>query len=99
MAIASLVLSILGLVGILPLIGSVIGVVLGYMAKGQIVQSQGLQGGMGVAKAGIVIGWVTIGIYLLVGCLFLVFGIVLPVIGVGGATACGLCETLGNMQY
>lgn len=99
LAVASLVLSILGLIGILPLIGSIIGLIFGYMAKGQIAQSGGMQGGEGMAKAGIIIGWVTVGLYLLGGCMALLFGVILPALGFGGLTACGICGSLGNIQY
>jgi hypothetical protein len=55
-AIASLVLSIVGII-FCPYIFSVIGLVLGYMARGEISRSAGrLQGG-GLALAGIIICW------------------------------------------
>jgi hypothetical protein len=54
MAVASLVLSLLWLGGV----GSILGVVFGYMARGEIDRSQGRRGGRGLAMAGIVIGWV-----------------------------------------
>ncbi len=63
LAIASLVLSLLGLVGVLPLLGAVLGLIFGYSARNQIVQSRGTQSGEGLAKAGIIIGWVTLGIW------------------------------------
>ena len=53
-AIASLVLGIVILAGI----GSVLALIFGYVAKGQIEQSGGTQGGRGMAIAGIVLGWV-----------------------------------------
>ena len=49
-------------------IGSILALIFGYIAKGQINQSGGRQGGKGMAIAGIVLGWVGIG--------FLVLGIV-----------------------
>ncbi|MGH8902049.1 MAG: DUF4190 domain-containing protein [Egibacteraceae bacterium] len=47
-------------------IGSIIALIFGYVAKGQIDRSGGSQTGRGMAIAGIVLGWVGIGILLLV---------------------------------
>jgi hypothetical protein len=58
-ATASLVLSICGLL-VCPLILSVLGLVFGYQARGEIDRSNGAVGGRGLATAGIVIGWVGI---------------------------------------
>jgi Domain of unknown function (DUF4190) len=58
LAIASLVLGIVWLYGI----GSILALVFGYSARGQIDQSGGRQGGRGLATAGIVLGWVGIGL-------------------------------------
>jgi len=68
LAIASLVLSLLGLIGVLPLLGTVLGLIFGYSARNQIAQSQGTQGGEGLAKAGIIIGWVALGLWALGIC-------------------------------
>jgi hypothetical protein len=57
MAIASLVLGILWLYWI----GSILALVFGYIAKRQIAESRGHQGGGGIATAGIVLGWIGIG--------------------------------------
>lgn len=62
-AIASLVLGILFVGGL----GSVLALVFGYVAKNQIDQSGGFEGGRGMAIAGIVLGWVGIaGIVLMI---------------------------------
>ena len=61
MAIASLVLGILWLFWI----GSVLALVFGYLAKSQIDGSRGVEGGRGLAIAGIVLGWVGIGLLIL----------------------------------
>lgn len=58
-AIASLVLGIVGMVG-LWLIGPILALVFGYMGKGHIDRSGGLEQGRGLAIAGIVLGWVGI---------------------------------------
>jgi Domain of unknown function (DUF4190) len=59
-AIASLVLGIFWLYGI----GSILALVFGYKAKGEVDRSGGRQTGRGLAIAGIVLGW--IGVALLV---------------------------------
>jgi hypothetical protein len=62
LAIASLVLGIVWLYGV----GAILALVFGYMAKGQIDQSGGRETGRGMAIAGIVLGWIGVGIILLV---------------------------------
>jgi hypothetical protein len=57
MAIASMILGILWLYWI----GSILALIFGYIGKNQIDQSQGRQGGRGMAVAGIVLGWIGIG--------------------------------------
>ena len=54
LAVASMVLGILCLYGI----GSVLALVFGYQAKGQIERSGGRESGRGMAIAGIVLGWI-----------------------------------------
>jgi len=61
LAIASMVLGILWVYWI----GSILALIFGYVAKGQIAAAGGTQGGRGMAIAGIVLGWVGIGILLL----------------------------------
>jgi Domain of unknown function (DUF4190) len=63
LAIASLVSSIAGFV--ICGLGFIVGVVLGYIARNQIDQSGGAQEGRGMAVAGIIIGWVGIGLFFL----------------------------------
>jgi hypothetical protein len=69
MAVAALVLGIVGCVG-LWLIGPILALVFGYVSKGQIDRSGGAQEGRGFAVAGIVLGWVGIGLSILVGFWF-----------------------------
>jgi hypothetical protein len=57
MAIASMVLGIVWVYGI----GSVLALIFGYVAKSQIDQSLGREGGRGMAIAGIVLGWIGVG--------------------------------------
>lgn len=56
-AIASLVLGIVWIAGL----SSILALVFGYMAKGQIDRSGGREGGRGLAIAGIVLGWIGVG--------------------------------------
>ena len=58
LAIAALVVGILWLF----YLGSVLALVFGYTAKRQIDESGGLQGGRRMAVAGIVLGWIGVGI-------------------------------------
>jgi hypothetical protein len=63
LAIASL---ILGIVGWIPCgIGSILAVILGFVARTQIRDSRGRQGGDALALAGIIFGFVAIGLWLL----------------------------------
>ncbi|MGH3822848.1 MAG: DUF4190 domain-containing protein [Pseudonocardiaceae bacterium] len=69
-AIASLVLGIIGVVFVFPSIGifvfmipAVLALVFGYIARNQIKQHD--QDGAGMATAGIVLGWVAVGLYII----------------------------------
>jgi len=66
MAVAALVLGILWLYWI----GSVLALVFGYAAKASIDRSGGREGGRGLAVAGIVLGWIGVGTFVLVMVLF-----------------------------
>lgn len=57
LAIASMVLGIVWIYWI----GSILALVFGYMARKQIDQSGGREGGRGMATAGIVLGWIGVG--------------------------------------
>ncbi len=70
LAIIAIICSILGLMGV-PIVGSVLGIVLGQIAKKDISNSQGTQTGDSIAKVAIVIGWV--GVILVVGVMILFF--------------------------
>jgi hypothetical protein len=56
MAVASLVLSLAGFLGLF-LIGPVLGVICGHLALNQIKKSNGLVGGGGLAMAGLIVGY------------------------------------------
>jgi hypothetical protein len=57
-AIASLVLGLVFACGI----GSILALVFGHQAKNEIEASNGTQGGEGMATAGIVLGWIGVGL-------------------------------------
>ncbi|WP_200959074.1 DUF4190 domain-containing protein [Nocardioides sp. Soil796] len=58
LAIASLVLGILWIYWL----GSVLALVFGYIARSQIKESGGRQDGEGMALAGIILGWIGVGV-------------------------------------
>lgn len=78
LAIASMVLGILWLWWV----GSILALVFGYVAKRQIRDSMGAQGGGGMATAGIVLGWIGVGMLALI--------IVIAVAGAGTSDAAQL---------
>jgi hypothetical protein len=59
LAVASLVL---GIVGPVFCVAWILALVFGYVARGQIDRSGGTQSGRGMATAGIVLGWVWLGL-------------------------------------
>ena len=81
-AILSLVFGILGLT-FLPVVGSVVALITGRMAKSEIEASAGALGGEGMAKAGVILGWIGVGLLALGLCLFCAYLIV--VLGILGA--------------
>lgn len=73
LAIVSLVASLVG-VTIVPFIGSIVGVVTGHMARRQITETG--EEGAGLATAGLVIGYVGVGLIVAIVLIMLVtFGI------------------------
>ncbi len=79
----SLIASILGLT-LLPTIGSILGLILGYSAKSEINRSMGRMGGNGMATWGIILGWLGVGLA--------VTGICLAVLFFTGAFGCAALE-------
>ena len=63
-AITSLILSVT--VSFLWGLGSILALVFGYIGKSQIDKSDGMEDGLGIAIAGIVIGWLGVAFWLLV---------------------------------
>lgn len=78
-AIASLILSIIG-----AGIGSILAVIFGRKAIREIEASAGTQTGRGIAKAGIIIGWIGIAFTVL-----LLVGVVIAVAASGGSSDTG----------
>ncbi|QNN47087.1 DUF4190 domain-containing protein [Thermomonas brevis] len=74
LAVISLVFGILGWT-LLPFLGSLVAVVCGHMARGEIRRSQGTLEGDGMAVAGLVLGYLVIGLTVLtLAAIFLFFG-------------------------
>lgn len=90
MALVSLVTGILGLIGVLPLIGSIIAIVTGNMAKKEIETNPGMYSGEGMARGGQILGWIGVVLGALACCGFLVF-----LIFFGGLAALGLSTETG----
>lgn len=70
-AIASLACSIASFL-VIPVVGSILGIVFGRMAQGRIAANPALEG-EGLARSGIIVGWVGIGL----AAAFVVFSILL----------------------
>jgi hypothetical protein len=68
-ALISLIAGILGLT-LLPLIGSIVAVITGGMARREIRDSAGAYGGEGMATAGLVLGWIGIALSAVGLCVF-----------------------------
>lgn len=80
LALASLILGILGWT-IIPGIGSIAAVITGHMAKSEIRRSMGALGGDGMATAGLVLGYIQVGLSVLCACIWLAMvalGMTLP---------------------
>jgi hypothetical protein len=89
MALASLILGILGWL-MLPIVGSILAIVFGHAALGEIDRADGQIGGRGLAQAGLILGYVALGIAVLSIVLFLV----LPMLGCGFCSICGVLSSL-----
>jgi hypothetical protein len=68
LAMVSLITGILGLT-LMPFIGSIVAVITGPMAQKEINQSQGTLGGESLAKTGIILGWIGIGLGIIGICI------------------------------
>jgi hypothetical protein len=79
-AVAALIFGIVGLV-VCPLIPSIVAVILGSQARARIASNPDLDGD-GLAKAGVILGWVGIGLSAL-GVVFVVLAFALGAAGSG----------------
>ena len=83
LALVSLIAGILGLT-MMPLLGSIVAVITGPMAKREIAESGGTLIGENLAQIGMILGWVGIGIGLIGCCIFVAsfaFPFVLAMLG------------------
>jgi hypothetical protein len=82
-AIASLILSISGFV-ILGLVGSILGVIFGHIAQGQIKRANPPEEGHGLATAGLIVGYIGIGLnVVLIGIWLIIF--IIPLIALSAS--------------
>jgi len=72
LAIVSLVAGILGFT-ILPLIGSIVAILTGYSARKETRAVPAIAGGDGLATAGIIMGWIEVGLAVVGCCCFAVY--------------------------
>jgi len=72
LAITSLVCGLVGWT-FLPFIGAIAAVITGHLAKKEIRESNGILGGDGMALAGLILGYVQIGLIVLTGICVLAF--------------------------
>lgn len=68
LAVVSLVTAILGFT-FLPVIGSIVAVITGIMARREIRESNGMLSGDGLATAGLVLGWIGVAMTVLGLCI------------------------------
>ena len=86
LAIVSLVSGILGWT-LLPLIGSIVAIITGHMARAELSRNPDTQEGDGMAVGGLVLGWSMVAISVLaLIAIFLLFGGVALFLGWMGAT-------------
>lgn len=71
-AVLSLVFGILSWF-VLPLIGAIVAVVTGHMARGEIRRAPGAVEGDGLALAGLILGWANLLLIVIGGLLFVLF--------------------------
>jgi len=87
-----------GCTGLVFLSGSIVAVATGYMARSQIRDSGGVEGGEDLAKFGIIGGWLGIGLGLISFCfiIFIITGFIIFIIfGIEGLAFLG--PEIGNV--
>jgi hypothetical protein len=83
LAIVSLIAGILGFIQVVPLIGPLVAVITGHMAKSEIKKSNGALGGDGMATAGLILGYIPLVLSILCLCavlIMLAMGMTVPFI-------------------
>ncbi len=80
LAIVSLIFGILGLVGICPGLGAIVAVITGGMAQREIQADPARYTGDGLAKAGLILGWIGIGLTALGVCAAIAYFLFIAVI-------------------
>jgi hypothetical protein len=73
LAVASLVCACAGIVPFLFGLPCILGIIFGFVARSQIKNARGTQGGGGLALAGIIVGFGVIGLFILVVVLVAIF--------------------------
>ena len=81
MAIISLIGGITGFT-VLPFLGSLAGIIFGHIAKSEIKKSGGMITGNGMATAGLIMGYVTLGLGICALCVFVILPLILAAIGI-----------------
>jgi hypothetical protein len=70
-AVVSLIFGILCWVPVLPVIGAIVAVIAGHIARNQIRDAKGQLGGAGMAKAGLILGYAHLALIALAICVVL----------------------------
>lgn len=83
-AVVSLIFGILCWLPVLPFIGAIVAVIAGHMARNQIRDSNGALGGAGMAKVGMILGYVHLAVVGLVLCVGLALFVLALAAGTSG---------------
>lgn len=86
LAIVSLVSGILGFTFI-PLIGAIVALITGYMARGETRAVPPRASGDGMATAGIIMGWIQVGLLVVGICCFAAWFIFVVGLGLAGGSS------------
>jgi hypothetical protein len=73
LAVASLVCACAGIIPFLFGLPSLLGIIFGFVARSQIKNAHGAQGGAGLALAGIIVGFGLIGLFIMAVVLIAIF--------------------------
>jgi len=68
-AIVSLIAGITGWT-LLPMLGSIVAIIFGYIAKSEIKKSNGMVTGNGMATAGLILGYVSVAMGICLACIW-----------------------------